>query len=175
MIYFEDFEVFSSVIHALIYGLLFALFYFSALATKKVIYITIPALKSIVIYKKPIYKTEIIKKSTDNDKDEGALFVFIFTLAFFLGFTLLSYYSLDGQFRIYMLLFSLASFLISNLASKKYLIPAFEFLLKRILALTVVFLRIIILPLRFLILRLIKCFKNRVKRQKKPKLANTRY
>ena len=80
-------------------------------------------------------------KNYMNRKTEGSFFTFFSVFLFFLGFLLLSYFALDGQLRIYMLILSTAVYFLLDFTFSAILEDAFS----RLLA---VALFIIILPVR---------------------------
>jgi hypothetical protein len=86
----------------------------------------------------------------------GWLFSFLGLIAYFVGFLLLSYYSLDGQVRIYMLLISSASFYVFDLSFCVVLRRIILFLFYQILAIVTVALRIVLLPIKIFVRKFYK-------------------
>ncbi|MBO5908625.1 MAG: hypothetical protein J6Q67_02435, partial [Clostridia bacterium] len=108
------------------------------------------------------YKVKRKKGTKEELARVGPVLTFILTILFFLGFILLSYYALDGEIRLYMLLICSAVFLISLKYPAKLL---YNIAIKIILLLSdiiLLMLRIITLPLK-LIINIIQ--KQRINKQ----------
>lgn len=112
MMTFSAGEIFSSVVYALIYGIAFAMMLSAIKAIKEGIYASLEYLKNISkndrIFSLPSLKRVNFIHRTD------AVAHALSILLFAVGFSLLSYLSLDGQIRLYMLIFSFASFYMSK-------------------------------------------------------------
>lgn len=85
----------------------------------------------------------------------GPIYIFLAFTLFALGFSLLSYVSLDGQTRIYMLILAFASFYLSKIAFFDFLRKAFLWLFGLALSAASVMVRLAILPIK-LIVRFVK-------------------
>lgn len=89
------------------------------------------------------------------DRSEGgALIILLYVLIFGIGFSLTSYIALDGEIRLYMLIFSFASLYLSN-------IVFFNFLKKLLSYIYSLLLRALCIPIR-IICAGIKLLKRRI-------------
>lgn len=84
-------------------------------------------------------------------RNNGATFTFLSVLTFAVLFVLLSYISLDGEIRIYMLVLFFASFYLSNFVFWKISKMIFELILRGLFVLFSIFVRILICPIIWLI------------------------
>ena len=144
MIGYTSSELLLSVLHAMIYGAIFSVIYQLAL----LIY-GLSLRGALVVYDKFFSLPRLRGKLSLTDF--GGIFAFFSLLGYFIGFLLLSYYSLDGQLRLYMLAVSSATFYCFNLSFCVILRNIIIFLLDLILAFLTLGVRIILLPIRILI------------------------
>ena len=84
-------------------------------------------------------------------RNNGAAFTFLSVLTFAVLFVLLSYISLDGEIRIYMLTLFFASFYLSNFVFWKISKTFFELILRGLFVLFSILVRILICPIIWLI------------------------
>lgn len=131
-------EIYFSIISALIFGLIF-----SALVSTFRLFFT---LFNSVIYLLPksILKKIDLKEITATFnlslKKEGRVALFFKIVFLAIGFSLLSYFALDGEIRLYMVFFYSAAIFVSNiafLALSKFILPPLVLLF--------------LIPLRFLL------------------------
>ena len=113
MIYFTAEEVFNSIIYAALYGGGFAVFYVLVTFLSEEFIMIKYILKSSGKYDNFFRIPESLK--CGNTKAEisdplAAILKFSFILLYGVGFILLSYFSLDGTFRIYLLAITLISY-----------------------------------------------------------------
>ena len=133
MMGFSASEILNSILYAIGFGLIFSAVYTVLILLSGVVG-SIPKVgKEIIIFKKVFPLPDF--KSCINFKKVSLplrlLSVFLFTV----GFILISYLSLDGVIRIYMLFFAFATFYLLNFAffdflSSIFLISEFEILSK---------------------------------------------
>lgn len=149
MISFSLGEILGSVIYALAYGVVFSVAFSLCRLIRGILFalpeITIESIKYKKIFPLPNFKQYI------DPKIIGPLFGFVWIIIFTLGFILISYFSLDGVIRIYMLLIAFASFYLSNFLFCDILNKILLFILNLILQLFCLILRVIILPFKKLL------------------------
>ena len=107
-------EIFSSVIFALAYGTIFAVILSLTVVLKESLAVSFAMLKSSLRFYK-IFPLPSLKNLKISNKS-GALISVVSIFLFAIGFCLLSYLTLDGQLRLYMLTLSFASFYLSKIA-----------------------------------------------------------
>ena len=114
MMTFSTEEVFSSVIFALAYGAIFAIILSFIVVVKESLTVMLDMLKTTCGYEKifPLPRFKGVKISYKSSAFISVIAVFLFAI----GFSLLSYMSLDGQLRLYVLILSFASFYVSKIA-----------------------------------------------------------
>ena len=112
MMTFSAGEIFSSVVYALIYGIAFAMMLSAIKAIKEGIYASLEYLKKLS-WNDRIFSLPRLKRVNFIHRT-GAVAYALSILLFAVGFSLLSYLSLDGQIRSYMLILSFASFYMSK-------------------------------------------------------------
>lgn len=139
-------EILFSVLYALIFGSGFAVFY-SFIILLKTVVVSLP--KAVV----DCIKFEKITPLPSFDyifyrQSGGAFIIVCSVLIYGLGFSLLSYITLDGQIRIYMLILSFASFYLSKFAFYEICIKLLLHLYRLILILVSFFFRLILLPFK---------------------------
>ena len=105
-------EIFSSVIFALAYGVIFAIFRSVVVALKQSVSLMLDMLKTTLDFEK-IFPLPSFGKMKINHKSNTFISV-VSIFLFAVGFSLVSYLSLDGQIRLYMLVLSFASFYLSK-------------------------------------------------------------
>ena len=118
MIQFSIIEITNSIIFALIYGSFFAIIIeslsFFTFIIKEIIRTSFSLLvgknkdlNKIIIDKKTVHRKDTLRRIIAN----SLIFFFsiIETIAFFVGYILISYFSLDGELRIYVFVFIILS------------------------------------------------------------------
>lgn len=149
MMTFSAGEIFSSVVYALIYGIAFAMMLSVIKAIKEGIYASLEYLKNISkndrIFSLPSLKRVNFMHRT------GAVAHALSILLFAVGFSLLSYLSLDGQIRLYMLILSFASFYLSKIVFFDFLNKAIGFILSSAFFLLCPLVRMLIYPVKLLV------------------------
>lgn len=147
MMTFTTEEIFSSVIFALAYGAIFAIFLSFTVILKQSIALMLDMLKTTPDFEKilPLPSFGKIKISYKSGVFISVVSIFVFAV----GFSLLSYLSLDGQLRLYMFILSFASFYLSKTAFLGIFSRAILFVVKVLLFLLVLAIRILLwLPKR---------------------------
>ena len=81
----------------------------------------------------------------------NALLSFVSVLIFTLGFAVVSYFSLDGVIRLYMLILSFASFYLSKIVFFDFLNKAIGFILSSAFLLLCPLVRLLIYPVKLLV------------------------
>ena len=119
MMTFSAGEIFSSVVYALIYGIAFAMMLSAIKAIKEGVSSSFEYLKK-VSSNDNIFSLPRLKR-VDFIHRTSAVAHALSILLFAVGFSLLSYLSLDGQIRLYMLILSFASFYMSKNAFSGFL------------------------------------------------------
>lgn len=153
MIAFTTGEILLSVIYALIFGAGFAVLT-SAVDMLLGVALTLPTFaREVFCFDRILPPPKLSQAGTGRKK--GALYIFLCVILFAIGFSLLSYVSLDGQIRIYMLALAFASFYLSKSVFCDFLTKLFLSLFKLILSGLTVVLRLIISPF-FIILKAVK-------------------
>ena len=147
MMTFTTEEMFSSVIFALAYGAIFAIFLSFIVILKQSISLMLDMLKTTLDFEK-IFPLPSFGKMKINHKSNTFISV-VSIFLFAVGFSLLSYLSLDGQIRLYMLVLSFASFYLSKTAFIGILSWMILFVVKALFILLAPVLRIVLwLPKR---------------------------
>lgn len=123
MMSFSTGEILASVIYAIAYGTLFAIAFTLIVTIKEFAVLFYDMLKSCINYEKifPLPKFTIKKITPKISGVTSVLSIFFFAI----GFSLLSYLSLDGEIRLYMLIFAFASLYLSKIAFLNFFINAF--------------------------------------------------
>lgn len=120
MIYFTYTEIILSLIYAVLYGVLFGCSY-------QLIRSVVPLVKMVLEIPREslAYGTSIFRKrkrinfeAKTKNKLVGSVSVFSAIIAFSIGYILLCYYTLDGQLRLYLLVFSFIGIKLSILFKK---------------------------------------------------------
>ena len=148
MIGFSEQELIISALYAVIYGILFSFAYrlFSILIH---VIKEAPRLCSEVVFANKIFPAVKINSRLGNGKN-GPISAFFSTVLYFIGFLLLSYFCLDGQLRVYMLVISSASLYVFNFAFFVILSRIAIILTDGILFLVSTAVRLVILPFKFI-------------------------
>ena len=154
MMGFTGEELLLSVLHALIYGAIFSVVCQMMSIVCDMILALPTVCKDMLIYKN-IFSVTDFNRYTSVDK-RGWFFSFFSLIAYFLGFLLLSYYSLDGSLRVYMLLIASASFYVFDLSFCVILRKTVLFLIGKILMIVTVAIRILLLPIMFFVRKFYK-------------------
>ena len=148
MIYFSPAEILCSLLHAVVFGMGFSFFYqlfVAILRTAK----SIPGLMNEILFAERIFPFPSVKGKF-KEGEEGGMTAFLSVIFFFLGFLLLSYFSLDGRVRIYMLVVSSASLYAFNYAFSVILGAFFCNAFDLILAVASTVIRCVMLPFKLL-------------------------
>lgn len=139
-------ELLFSVALALLFGICFCAFII-ILDILIGAFSLIPGFFSMIIsFDKLLPTPRLINVQTNRQK--GPLYIFLSVLIFALGFSLLSYVSLDGEIRIYMLALAFASFYLSKFAFCDFLTKIFLQLFSAGLSLVALLLGWMILPIK---------------------------
>lgn len=152
MINFTREEILLSMLYAAIFGAGFAAFIscFNVISSAMT---TLPAIIREIFFFDKIFSPP--RFSPDELKaKKGIIFTIFSILLFSFGFSVLSYISLDGQIRIYMVVLSFASFYLSKITFCDIFIRLFLVAFKWILSLLCILLRVLIYPFRLLIQRI---------------------
>ena len=150
MMGFSGREILLSVLYAFLFGLGYSLMYQLILISLEAVK-SLPRLAREILGSEKIFPSPSIKKEI-KDRKFGAVFAFFSVFLFFVGFLLLSYLALDGQLRLYMLVISSASFYVFNSAFFVVLSNIFILLFDCLIFVFSTAFRIIILPLKRLVL-----------------------
>lgn len=159
MISFTNPEIFLSIIYAVLYGGFFAFGYSVLLTVNSLIKsssdIMLGILRFDKIFPLPRYKSLL------NSQKHGPIIAFLSIVFFSVGFVLLSYLSLDGIIRLYMLVLSFASFYLLK-------ITIFDFLRRLTTFIFDYMIMVCALPVRFVVL-LLKKLQIKVQKQQSSK------
>ena len=112
MIKSELSEIYFSIISALVFGLIFSAFLYFFTFLRAIVRGLALGFQSLSSKEAalPLFK----EKCPDFLKKRGSISQFLYILLLSVGFSVLSYYSLDGQIRIYMVIVYSASIFMSN-------------------------------------------------------------
>ena len=139
-------EILLSVEYAAIFGVSFAICECALFAVKSSFCGTVAFFSSIFRYNKLLFIEPLERRG----KKRSALWIFISIMCYSLSFILLSYYTLDGCIRGYMLLISLSCVYVF----KKYVLPFVSRLISPPFIFfectIIVVLRMLLLPLRII-------------------------
>ena len=142
MLSFTSEEIFASITHALLFGFIFAIIVSLLLMIKGVTEGLGQGIKEVIYFDR-ILPLPSFKYLKNQSKPGGVLSVFlIFTFA--IGFSILSYVSLDGELRLYMLIVAFASFYLSKFAFFGFSSTIFVALFRLLFKLFSLVLRVII-------------------------------
>ena len=155
MKYFTAEEIFRSIVSALIYGTFFEILCIIIYSFCTLISELISLPRKVFFYGGKLmsspYATVADNNSPTRVRGAGAFVLIVKVLLFSLGFLLLSYYSLDGVIRAYLLLLSLSSlYLVRNLI-RPIAIHAFSTILRWLLSFLIIVLRTVTYPVRILV------------------------
>lgn len=156
MKYFEAFEILFSVLYAVVYGGLGGL---ASVATR----VVLEDINRLILIPREAYRAasgfslsglravtvKMFKKETP---PLVTLFAeLIFFLLFGVGFLLLSYFALDGELRLYMLLLVVVSYAVCSHTVGKIFERAFRELYRRAYFLLLLFLSFALVPIKYLV------------------------
>ena len=142
-------EILCSVFCAILYGAIFS-----------ILYCTIECLIYFLnlckyIPKHGIFYSKILSLSIDTDVKEtnkkNTFFIFLRIIMFAIGFMLLSYITLDGKIRLYMLILSSASYLISNFVFFTFFKRIVTWIFEKIFMFLVVIFRLFAFPIKIFV------------------------
>ena len=162
MMGFSAREVLLSVVYSVAYGAAYSLIYKTLEFLINLIFV-FPEYLCTQLREEKIISLISIKGKIKGRKN-GPIFTFFSTLTYFTGFLLLSYFSLDGDIRLYMLILSSASLYIFNLTFCDFWHKILTTLFDIVFALLFAALRLVILPIKSLAACLIQIFH--IKKQK---------
>lgn len=154
MMTFSEAELISSVVYALIYGILFACL-LSATQLVKEILLNIKTIgREMLMVEKifPLPRFRNMKIQRDLGAGLSVLSIFIYAI----GFSLLSYLALDGEIRLYMFLLSFASFYLSKFVFFEFLTNVFL----KFFRLLLILLSFAVRPVFFIIKKFINSIKS---------------
>ena len=146
MITFTYAEIALSVIYAMLFGCVFA-GVLSIICLLCDLVLKIPKMmKDIIVFEKilPAPSFDFLKSR----RKDGGFIAFFSVILFTLGFLLLSYYTLDGIIRIYMLILSFAAFYLAKMTFLNVFERLLLFILTWVLKPFAVSVRLIIYPLK---------------------------
>ena len=149
MIAFTLGEILSSLIYAAIYGAVFSAVY-SGIKLLCDTVLSIPGLIGNIFVYESIFHLPNFRKNIVRRKI-GSIFTLLLIILFTLGFVLISYLTLDGVIRLYVLFVAFASFYLSNFVFCDILSRVFLWIFDQILKLVCLIVRILIHPFRMLI------------------------
>ena len=145
-------ETYCSILSAAVYGCFFSFFCTTCYLLIEYAKMLIFALKCSFIYDGSLFTR--LEKNDDNKKTRSGLeteiFAAIKTVIFFLGLLLVSYVSLDGDVRIYVVSVAVCAFYLSNKLLVRFFTRVLIFLFDKIMYALTVFLRIILLPFKLI-------------------------
>ena len=107
-------EIIFSVISSLAYGVLFSVLFCIVKISREIGLVFLRQFTAALNLNGKSDNTE--QKPSNSGGDIGAFTIVFLSIAFTVGFCLLSYLSLDGEIRLYMLVLSFASFYLSKFA-----------------------------------------------------------
>ena len=146
MIYFSPVEILCSLLHAVVFGMGFSFIYQLFVVILRTVK-SIPGLMNEILFAERIFPFPSVKGKI-KEGEEGGMTAFLSVIFFFLGFLLLSYFSLDGRLRIYMLVVSSASLYVFNCTFSVILRAFFGNAFNLILALASTVIRCATLPFK---------------------------
>ncbi len=157
MIGFGREEIIMSVLYALVFG--------AGLCMVRTMINTVfeifPLLRQMIICAVKFDKIlDFPKINLHHTSKNRPVWDFFAVILFSLSFMLLSYYSLDGQIRLYMIFCVFAAFYLSKIAFFGFLESLFSKILCLIFSLLSVLLRILILPFTSIFLKFFKQFNH---------------
>lgn len=145
-------ETYYSILSAAVYGCFFSFLCTICYLLTEYAKMLFFALKCTVIYDGSLFShlsKSDIKKEADGGL-ESEIFAAIKTVIFFLGLLLVSYVSLDGDIRIYVVAVAACTFYLSDKLLVRFFTRALIFLFDKFIYVLTVFLRIILFPLRLI-------------------------
>ena len=146
MIYFTTDEIWQSLLISAFYGILFATASGLFVSLKCTVFDVCDCLKQITIYKKLTNKVVFKQNSLVYSKSAAEIFLYI--VAFFLGYVLTCYVSLDGVLRVYVLVIALISYFVFKKIFIDKIILIFRLIFRVLLSIFTIIIRIIAHPLR---------------------------
>lgn len=152
MIGFTSGEILISALCALAFGIVYSVIHQLALILSRV-FKSLPDIIREIMQAEKLLPPPSVKERVKEEKEEG-VFAFFSVIGFAIGFLLLSYYALDGQLRLYMLIISSASLYFANSTFFVFLRGLSTLLLDFFLFVLSTLLRLLIIPIK-------RLFKNR--------------
>ena len=146
MIGFSFDETVFSVLCAVIFGIGFCFFY----TVNSIIFLSLKNMPKIfleIIVFDKVFPSPSIKIGIKEGKT-GGIYAFFSVVAFFIGYMLLCYFTLDGEIRLYMLVISSASFFLFYSAFCDISKTIFIFVFDLALCLISTVVRLMILPFK---------------------------
>ncbi len=147
MIYFTAEEIFWSFFHSIIYGIIFALGIVLIDCIIRLIRGLPQYFLSVKTYKRLLSLPER-QNAHDIASDIGAVRMLLYVISFFIGYIILSYFSLDGVFRGYILALSLAALCLTRITLGRIILLIFEHLLYILLCPIIILMRILLAAFR---------------------------
>lgn len=144
MISFSTQEIIISVVYALIWGTVFCAGYSAALLVVNILKSLQSIIKDIFVFDRIFALPDFEKYITH--RSAGPVNLFLSIILYTVGFNLISYFSLDGIIRAYMLFISSASFFISKIAFFDFLSKLFGKIISFALGIFSVLCRIAVTP-----------------------------
>lgn len=146
MMSFTMAEILLSILYALIFGVGFSLFAVLMLIVREIVLVFGRMMEMAVDFEKLLPLPTV--KNMKINQAPGRLITVLWVIFFSLGFCLLSYLSLDGEIRLYMLILAFASFYLSKFVFFNIFSRLFVFLFGLLFSFLSIILRVIILLLR---------------------------
>ncbi len=153
MIYFTAEEIYLSILHSIIYGTGFALALSAVDCIIRLAGRSREYFSSLFHYEK-IFSVSSVKAKEISISSIGRIRLLIYIITFSVGYILLSYFSLDGIFRLYTLVLSLLIMYFTKLTLGAAAVKLFDKLLFVLLYPIVVVLRIVIRPFRKIFIKI---------------------
>ncbi len=160
MISFSTGEIMISVGYAILWGIVFSAAYALCILLVGLMRSLPKIVRDIFVFDK-ILPTPSFASYLSIGK-RGAFFSFASVVIFTVGFNIISYFSLDGVIRIYMLIISSAAFYVSKIVLFDILSKLLLWLISALLMMLCVVFRLLVTPLKWLFSFLI----NNIKRAK---------
>ena len=165
MIPFTTFEIMLSVISASVFGAIFA-FFDTILKILSLEFNHVKRIREHVLGSGSFFS---LPKRADFHKDKskesyrylGEISTFAKVIIFIVGFILLSYYSLDGAVRLYLLLFGIGFFILFRGISDKTLLRIVDAVFCFLYGIFVICLRLVCRPFMFTVKKISNYFSKR--------------
>lgn len=153
MISYTFTEIFNSLLSALVFGSVFSLFCSICRLARLYFGMLLSALYGSVVYDGKLFSRPDLNRFERRHRESrliSEISAFFSVVLFFWGIILISYLTLDGDVRIYLVIFAFLAFLISERLFSRFFIKILCFGFELILFSFTVILRIIILPFKII-------------------------